>query len=339
MKSCKVSIIIPVYNVCNYLRECVDSILSQSYHNYEIILVDDGSTDGSEKICDDLALNDTRIKVFHKENSGLPAARNFGILHATGDYLMFLDSDDYWCDVRGLEKLLYTALITSADVVRGEYKEVDESGELLYQKDNSSKSEFENKPLSNDIFFEKIVNGSFFVWLLLVKKEVFNDLMFDESQRFLEDVEFDIRLYMRDLVFSYNSSCFYAYRKRTGSIMNTFNLKRLVYNLRIVDSFWVNSIKTTNINLRKQYRAFSIDVYFSLLKSLTDKYFYINKKEILFDLNMFEYHRNLSKEFSKNEIGFRKKFLLLLSPVTVVKILKIESKILALYSYISHYYK
>ena len=90
------SIVIPVYNVAPYLRECVDSVLAQNSTDYEIILVDDGSTDNSPAICDEYAEKYSQIKVIHKTNGGLSDARNFGIKKAQGDYLMFLDSDDFW---------------------------------------------------------------------------------------------------------------------------------------------------------------------------------------------------------------------------------------------------
>ena len=92
----KVSVIIPVYNVEQYLNRCIDSVLNQTYKDFEIILVDDGSTDKSGEICDVYAEKDSRITVIHKENGGLSDARNFGIDAARGDFLTFLDSDDYF---------------------------------------------------------------------------------------------------------------------------------------------------------------------------------------------------------------------------------------------------
>ena len=90
-----ISVIVPIYNVEEYLNECVDSILNQTYKNLEIILVDDGSTDKSGIICDDYAKIDSRIKVIHKKNGGLSDARNVGIDRALGEFIIFIDSDDY----------------------------------------------------------------------------------------------------------------------------------------------------------------------------------------------------------------------------------------------------
>ena len=90
-----ISVIVPVYNVEKYLPQCLDSIKNQTYTNLEIILVDDGSTDSSESICEDYAKSDSRIKLYHKENGGLSDARNYGIERASGQYFTFIDSDDY----------------------------------------------------------------------------------------------------------------------------------------------------------------------------------------------------------------------------------------------------
>ena len=116
-----VSIIVPVYNVEQYLEKCVNSIINQSYKNLEIILVDDGATDNSGKICDELAKLDNRIKVYHKENGGLSDARNYGVERATGEYIGFVDSDDY-IDPKMYEKLYEAIKKENVDVVECSFK-------------------------------------------------------------------------------------------------------------------------------------------------------------------------------------------------------------------------
>lgn len=108
MKNMIFSVIIPVYNVEKYLPECVNSVLNQDFYDYEVILVDDGSTDSSGNICDEYAKEYSNIKVIHKENGGLSDARNFGIKEAKGEYLMFLDSDDFWYGIDVLSGALDT---------------------------------------------------------------------------------------------------------------------------------------------------------------------------------------------------------------------------------------
>ena len=106
MNKVRVSIIIPVYNMERYLRDCVNSVIKQSYKDYEIILVDDGSKDSSPQLCDELSSKDNRIKVIHKENEGLSMARNDGLAIAKGEFVLFLDSDDFWINDNDLQRLI-----------------------------------------------------------------------------------------------------------------------------------------------------------------------------------------------------------------------------------------
>ena len=112
-----VSVIVPVYNVSKYLKQCLDSITAQSYKNLEIILVDDGSTDGSNRICDEYADNDARIKVIHKENGGQASARNEAAKIAQGEYIIYIDSDDY-INKMHIQNLIQVALEYDADLVQ-----------------------------------------------------------------------------------------------------------------------------------------------------------------------------------------------------------------------------
>ena len=120
----KISIIIPIYNVKEYLKRCVDSVLNQSYKNIEVILIDDGSTDGSEKICDEYAKKDKRVVVVHQKNSGVSASRNKGIELATGKYIGFVDSDDY-IHKDMFEKLYNSLISTSSSISMCNYQLLD----------------------------------------------------------------------------------------------------------------------------------------------------------------------------------------------------------------------
>ena len=104
MKS-QYSIIVPLYNVHDLMKPCVDTLLGQNFIHYELLLIDDGSTDGSADICDAYAAKDPRIKAYHRENQGVSAARNFGVSQAQGEYILFLDADDYYTDSTMLEKI------------------------------------------------------------------------------------------------------------------------------------------------------------------------------------------------------------------------------------------
>lgn len=122
-----VSVIVPVYNVKKYLRKCVDSILEQSYQTFEVILIDDGSIDGSSELCDEFATIDSRIKIIHKKNAGVSAARNDGIDLAKGAYLAFIDGDD-WIEVDYLKKLMQAIIENNADEAAVGFKYTYETG-------------------------------------------------------------------------------------------------------------------------------------------------------------------------------------------------------------------
>ena len=131
-----ISVIVPVYNVADYVEKCVKSIIKQTYNRIEIILVDDGSTDGSGEICDRLVQSDDRIHVLHKMNGGLSDARNAGIEQAKGDYYVFIDSDDY-VDGHMIEALYHALYVNRADISVCGFQAVDEGGNFLSEMTSS----------------------------------------------------------------------------------------------------------------------------------------------------------------------------------------------------------
>lgn len=126
-KETLISVIVPVYNIMDCLERCVKSICAQTWENLEILLVDDGSTDGTGALCDQLAKKDGRIRVFHKENGGSSSARNLGIREAKGEWLGFVDSDD-WIEPQMYERLLGAALLSGASIAQASRDEIDEEG-------------------------------------------------------------------------------------------------------------------------------------------------------------------------------------------------------------------
>ena len=121
---CKVSVVVPVYNSEKFLEYCIQSILNQTYTNIELILVNDGSTDNSLNICAKYKLEDDRVVVINQKNMGVSVARNNGIIHATGEYLQFVDSDDF-VDINMTEKLIYAAKENKASMVICGYRSID----------------------------------------------------------------------------------------------------------------------------------------------------------------------------------------------------------------------
>ena len=156
-----VSIIIPVYNTKKYLSQCVDSVLAQTYSNLQVILVDDGSTDGSDTLCDDYKIKDSRVDVIHKKNEGLGLTRNKGLELANGEYVTFLDSDD-WIDKDHIKNLISPAYSTDYDVIFGTYTKATNEGQVLDITELPYQGEKREIEIKNQIMFAIIAadNGS-----------------------------------------------------------------------------------------------------------------------------------------------------------------------------------
>ena len=131
----KVSVIIPIYNVQEYLDECINSIVKQTYQNLEIILVDDGSPDSSPMICNEWEKQDDRIVVIHKENGGLSDARNAGLIKASGEYVLYVDSDDY-LEIDTIEWMISCAISNNAEIVACTYKRTNNENITTLLSDN-----------------------------------------------------------------------------------------------------------------------------------------------------------------------------------------------------------
>lgn len=158
----KLSVIVPIYNVATYLRECLDSILSQSFTDYELILVDDGSTDDSGAICDEYASNEKRVSVIHKDNEGLVRARKTGLLMASGDYVICVDGDD-WIEAGAFEYLAGLMDYENVDIVlAARYKDTGASSRKIEQA--FSEGRYDRSRIEKEILPHMIVNDAFFRW-------------------------------------------------------------------------------------------------------------------------------------------------------------------------------
>lgn len=169
-----ISVIVPIYNVEDYLSKCIESLINQTYSKLEIILVDDGSPDNCPKICDKYAEADNRIKVIHKPNGGLSDARNAGLDIATGEYIGFIDSDDY-IDEHMYEDMLFAIEKDDADLCICGYDRVDDDGEI------KSSAHYKNALLSQKEAYEMLVQGNVYFIIScnkLYKREIFDNLRF-----------------------------------------------------------------------------------------------------------------------------------------------------------------
>lgn len=194
MEKLKVSVIVPVYNTLNCLEKCVDSICGQTYENLEIILVDDGSTDGTGQLCDTLAERDDRIHVYHKENGGASSARNLGLQKAEGDYIGFVDSDDY-IDANVYQKMAELATEKDYPIVQISRDERDEDGNRLADVCvPPEKVRF----CDSETFIKELLlhQGDCSFCTKLIKKELFIQHRFPEG-KLNEDFKLLIELLMR----------------------------------------------------------------------------------------------------------------------------------------------
>ena len=224
-----ISIIVPVYNVEKYLNECIDSIIAQTYSNIEIILVNDGSTDASGKICDEYEKKDSRIKVIHQDNAGLSAARNAGMAVATGEYLYFVDSDDY-VDEKLCEKCIERFDNCNAEVIVFGFDYVDEDGnkikDYLPCPDQLSSKEMLCKLLSGNMYD--------YAWNKMYKRYTFDGVVWPVGYVW-EDVATIYKVIMKIDTVAILSEALYFYRQRKNSITATMSDKALqdIFNAKI----------------------------------------------------------------------------------------------------------
>lgn len=222
------SIIIPVYKVEEYLHKCVNSVLEQDFKDIEVILVDDGSPDNCPQICDELADQDNRIVVIHKDNGGSSDARNYGIKAAKGDYLMFLDSDDYWEGANCLGNLVNTINKNHADVTLYGTKDVN----LATNTEVVSRGAYAIEAIQKDketaiksLFATGHFPGS--AWVVAIKRGFVleNNLFFIVGIK-AEDIDWLTNVFVNAKTFDAVNDTFYMYIKnRPGSITNTADLK------------------------------------------------------------------------------------------------------------------
>lgn len=209
-----VSVIIPVYNVEKYLNECLDSVVNQTYKNLEIILVNDGSTDRSGNICDEYASGDTRIKVIHKKNSGVSAARNVGIEHSNGEYITFVDSDDF-IDTKAIEHLVENAKKYNSDITIGDHIVYHSNG---YQVCHSAEdimvnSSFDVKTVSADTIYKLLTQLSSACTKLYKKSLITkNHIIFPVNIKIGEDFEFLAKALINAKGIVYIDKSVYFYR-------------------------------------------------------------------------------------------------------------------------------
>lgn len=200
----KITVIVPIYKVERYLRQCVDSILGQDYGNLEVILVDDGSPDGCPAICDEYAANDRRVKVIHKANAGLGMARNTGMQAATGDYIMFIDSDDWW-QPGVLGTLVKKAVDTDADILMYGYRRQLPGGSFVNDPGFDGERSFDTPEqilaLASSIVRANPKIGpnktNMSAWTMLINRRIGDVPFYSEREVASEDMPHKVELFLK----------------------------------------------------------------------------------------------------------------------------------------------
>lgn len=288
-----ISVIVPIYNVEKYLKQCIESIINQTYKNIEILLIDDGSTDNCGKICDEYEKKYNKIKVFHKENGGLSDARNYGIERANGDYITFIDSDDNVTDdyVEYLYNLIckYDAKmsIASYSVVSHE-KVIDLS--KGFKEELLTTEEALRRMLSEKGFTVSSASKMF-------KKEILDDIRFPYG-KLCEDNGTIYKAIMKCDKIPYGNKSIYNYYKRENSIMTSkFNKGRLDL-LEMVDNM-SSDIIAVYPDLKDTVEKKQITSRFSILRQmLVEK---LNEEEKNIERNIEKYVKDRKKEILKGK--------------------------------------
>lgn len=298
----KFSIIIPIYKVEYYLHECVDSILNQSYKDFEVILVDDGSPDSCPQICDDYASKDSRVKVIHKPNGGVADARNVGLENASGDYVCYVDSDDYLADNNVLQ-LLADKTESNPDIVHYKFKEWFEYDGHIAECRFDYIVPTEGRSLA-EIYCDLIDKDAYYnsAWSKIIRR----NLLIDNNIRFEkgivgEDNEWFYHVVMVAKSLILVDEPLYVYRRRPGSITTTASRKNLLDQLHVLEKWEkiLNNIPNDNRacvvwgSLAKQYcSALIIYAQVQNVKDLLPK--------IILKKNLLQYSNN------KRVVIFRK---------------------------------
>ncbi|MCD2502361.1 glycosyltransferase [Clostridium sp. NSJ-145] len=323
---CKISVIVPVYNVEKYLEKCIISILGQTFKDFELILVNDGSTDSSGEICNKYKKIDERIKVIYQKNSGLSAARNAGLEMAKGDYIGFVDSDDY-INNNMYETMFKLAQENNADIVQCKFKKF--YNDFLEENEENNTNRIFNISNSEEALYKLLSIGDMNVqcvvaWNKLYKSNLFNDIRFPIA-KIHEDEFTTYKLFDKSKKIVFCESEMYYYRQVDGSIMNSkFNKRRLHYLEALEEQlcYFENRNKEIYKEILIKYEL-NLKIYYFRVKSNIE-----NNKEILKEIRK-KYYVVFKKLCENNKFMLKRKLiniLFLVSPNLFQKIQKNRHK-------------
>lgn len=254
-----ISVVVPIYNMEKYLRVCLDSIKKQSYSNFEVILVDDGSTDNSKEISYEYVNSDSRFRLIIKENEGVSSSRNVGIDNSKGKFISFIDPDD-WVEENYLEFLYQKLVESDSDISicgRYNFNEEDQMFYYLIFGENSYYEEiFDKESFFRDYYIEKQGRNLCFTasWGKLIKRELLEGLKFP-LRRDLEDGFFTYKMYLKANKIIYSNQALYAYRLREGSLSRVFTEQSLLDIVEFMEEK-VSILSYLNFNVSNDLEVF-----------------------------------------------------------------------------------
>lgn len=261
------SVIVPIYNVEKYLSQCINSVLEQTFIDYEIILVNDGSTDKSGEICENYKNKHLNIQVIHKENGGLSDARNIGLTVSRGEYIIYIDSDDYISDVHFLEDIFNKRNKDSSDVILYKFQKFYDGNDSLEPCGFSLKG-VENIKDTDDLLLELVKCDAYYgaAWIKAIRRKLLveNNICFEKGL-LGEDMEWYFHVLINADSISVIDKSYIAYRQRVGSISKVNRLKNLTDYIYILEK-WKKSIETAKISdIRKEALRGALAKYYSNL--------------------------------------------------------------------------
>ncbi|MBI6027020.1 glycosyltransferase [Clostridium perfringens] len=262
-----ISIVVPIYNSEKYLKKCIDSILQQSYTNIEVILINDGSTDNSGKICDKYAKEDIRVKVIHKKNEGVSIARNIGIDLATGKYIGFVDSDD-WIDLDMFDVLYKNIILTKSDFsICNYYKEYENSNSNFQDvKDYNSKLEqFSAVQLLDKLLDDNRIKG--YLWNKLFDLNIIrdNNIYFEKDVYFCEDLLFCVKYSFQCKNICFDERKYYHYLLNETSITKKYYSDKKLSSLLAIENIIILLKNLNRRDISNKYKTFFLNMNISLL--------------------------------------------------------------------------
>lgn len=269
----KISVIVPVYKAEAYLHRCVDSLLAQTFRDFEVLLVDDGSPDRSGAICDEYASRDSRVRALHKPNGGVSSARQYGLDNALGDYTIHADPDD-WVEPDMLEALYAKAIAEDADLVICDFY-VERNGTQTYRKQQPSALDHET--VLRELFQQ--LHGS--CCNKLVRRACYKtfDVRFPQNFSFCEDVYVNTSLLVHNIRIAYLPKAFYHYTTdiNTNSIVNRYNKEIQQQDLQLYHSLDKLLSNTSAYDVFRKHEAFTITLrafhaHIDTSKSFKEKY-------------------------------------------------------------------